>query len=105
MGCATRRNKILWGTFLAFVLLGAIFIAVGLSQLPVCRNRLSQQCKANFAKASQNLGQLDPTCRAQFANCLRPWLIMAGIGLVGLAVALVVTCVMCCCNKSVSVTC
>lgn len=31
----------------------------------------------------------------------RPWLIMAGVGLVALAGAMVTGCVMCCCNKAV----
>jgi hypothetical protein len=44
----------------------------------------------------------DEACRVAYAACIRPWLIMAGVGLVGLASALVVTCAMCCCNKPVS---
>lgn len=102
VGCATKRNKILWGIFSAMLLLGAILIAVGLSQLPVCRRKLSPPCRQNIAR-SRKTGQIDANCRAEFANCIRPWIIMAGVGVVGLAVALAVTFVMCCCNKTVSV--
>lgn len=103
LGCQTKRNKILWGVFAVLVLVAAIFIAVGLSRLPVCRRSLPSSCQTSASLSKTRNTQISPDCAQKFANCFRPWLILAGIGAVALACALVCTCVMCCCNKTVSV--
>jgi hypothetical protein len=104
MGCATKRNKMLWGIVSMMLLLSAIFIAIGMSKVPNCRRRLDQQCKAEFERTrTRDQPHIEPTpvCRKQFADCLKPWLIMAAIGGVALATALIIMCFMCCCNKTV----
>jgi hypothetical protein len=102
MGCKTKRNKILWGVFAVLVLVAAICIAVGLSRLPVCRRSLPADCQTSASLAKTRNTQISPECVQKLANCFRPWLIVAGIGVVALACSVVTTCVMCCCNKTVS---
>ena len=100
IGCGTKRNKLLWGVFAALVLVAAILLGVGMGQLPACRKKQSPACNTgNMSKTRTS--QMPPECRQTFVQCFRPFMIMCGIGVVALILAMITTCIMCCCSKEV----